>query len=452
MVQLDGKHTGKYLRSQILEILKDYNIGIENVFSITCDNGANMLSTVKDLQKTFPNNLIMESENADGLEEDQEESNILSNILNAFKNSVNLITCAVHTMQLSVTDVTKSKDTEIREITKVAKACRKMSYKNDFGNGSHVLPPLYAKTRWGGAFLMIQHFSKNFSFYVEMGKKHSELDLSKNWQFIHDFTEAFEPVFSATTKIQEKHVGLSDFYLAWLDTIRKVNLVSNPLAVELSNTLTTRLNTLKENMPLKSALLLDPRFNFHKSNVFTLNERVEIRQFIKTTHKKLCDISSRINETPLSDSPNNNTNAGEEDELDDFLTDMFGGALSAASSSTSQKECSLEEQLIMLDVSPRQPHSLDVWKYWTDRRLTHPELYDIATLIYTIPSNQVSIERAFSALALLLTSERSAFNNDTLQNIFIARVNKPILHSSPEQEESLSETINLKSEKSSDSS
>lgn len=177
MVELKDKQTGKFLKTKILEILQKYNMDLKNVYSITCDNGANMCAAVKELQRDFELTKLEEYE--EDIEADGDD--VLDNIMHEFKDSVNLIRCAVHTLQLAVTDVTKRFDDEIRKVTTVAKSCRKVAYKVYFEKEDQALPPLYAKTRWGGTFKMLAHFKSSEEFYSTLGAKHGELGNKKNY-------------------------------------------------------------------------------------------------------------------------------------------------------------------------------------------------------------------------------------------------------------------------------
>ncbi|XP_055527548.1 uncharacterized protein LOC129720141 [Wyeomyia smithii] len=124
---------------------------------------------------------------------------------------------------------------------------------------------------------MVEHFSKFETFYVKLGAIHKELDLDDNWKFVNNFVQAFCPTYEATIKFQDKHVGLSDFHMLWINTIRMTKLIHNPMAEELSKNLLKRLESLKENVPFKAAILLDPRFYYEDSRVFTPDEKEQIR-------------------------------------------------------------------------------------------------------------------------------------------------------------------------------
>lgn len=108
----------------------------------------------------------------------------------------------------------------------------------------------------------------------------------------------------------------------------------------------------------------------------------------------------------------------EEDDMDSFITSMFGG-----SSSFKGESSSFHKQLRQLEAEPRQPFSYDPWNHWKARKSTHPELYELAMVILAAPSTQVSVERAFSALALVLSDLRTGLSDDTLQNILMIKLN-----------------------------
>lgn len=50
MIEINERHTAKFLKSKIEEIIASYGILLDQIFAITCDNGANMVATVKQLQ------------------------------------------------------------------------------------------------------------------------------------------------------------------------------------------------------------------------------------------------------------------------------------------------------------------------------------------------------------------------------------------------------------------
>lgn len=170
MVELNERHTSKYLKTKILDILSVYEITVDQIFTVTCDNGANMIATVKQLQSELS---ITPLDAEDYSAVSGEHFDCIESVEKEFSNIITLVRCAVHTMQLSVTDVIKAFDAEIRKCTSVSNNCRKIVYKNVFNDES--LPPLYSKTRWGGVYEMLNHFNNHEDFFCELGQQYSEL-------------------------------------------------------------------------------------------------------------------------------------------------------------------------------------------------------------------------------------------------------------------------------------
>ncbi|XP_049294166.1 uncharacterized protein LOC125769475 [Anopheles funestus] len=172
MIELNQRHTGKYLKSKILEILGMYQVTLDQIFAVTCDNGANMIATVKQMQSDLENSFSLPTDEDDHTDT-TEQLDWMSSLEKEFSSTITLVRCAVHTLQLSVADVVKKFDTEIRKCTAVSNNCRKIAYKAIFNEES--LSPLYSKTRWGGIFEMLKHFCDHEDLFTDLGQQYPEL-------------------------------------------------------------------------------------------------------------------------------------------------------------------------------------------------------------------------------------------------------------------------------------
>lgn len=172
MVELSNRHTGVFLKTKIVEILAQYNVLLDQIFTVTCDNGANMIAAVKELQIELKT-LFNSPPDIDASTVSEEQLEWAGSIEAEFSQTITVVRCAVHTMQLSVGDVIKSFDTEIRKCTLVSNNCRKIAYKSVFSDKS--LPPLYSKTRWGGVFEMVKYFNQHEELFSELGQQYPEL-------------------------------------------------------------------------------------------------------------------------------------------------------------------------------------------------------------------------------------------------------------------------------------
>lgn len=110
--------------------------------------------------------------------------------------------------------------------------------------------------------------------------------------------------------------------------------------------------------------------------------------------------------------------------MDGFITEMFGGTLDPRAASSDDGQ--LLKDIKALDVEPRQNCRYDVWQHWVQRKQSHPELYAVATVVLATPASQASVERAFSALGLVLTDRRGDLGPTALEDTLLIKLNKEI--------------------------
>lgn len=83
----------------------------------------------------------------------------------------------------------------------------------------------------------------------------------------------------------------------------------------------------------------------------------------------------------------------------------------------------IEYKLKQFVFRERQHSSSDILNYWKMRQYAEPELYKLAEAVLSIPSTQVSVERAFSSLPLILKKNRLSLSSVSLSNILMVRLN-----------------------------
>lgn len=77
-----------------------------------------------------------------------------------------------------------------------------------------------------------------------------------------------------------------------------------------------------------------------------------------------------------------------------------------------------------------RPHvalSCDIFQFWLDVKNTKTDLHKLATTMLAVPASQISVERAVSALALVLSNGRSHLKADNLQNLLLIKLNFGLL-------------------------
>ncbi|XP_029734556.1 uncharacterized protein LOC115269892 [Aedes albopictus] len=419
MVEVKESQTAAFLKSKILDTLAEYNVPIENIFSVTVDNGANMVAAVNKLRQELEQTLIEKIEEED-IKDDETGTpgrDITAELCVEFHERINLVRCSVHTLQLAILDTVNRSHDEVKSLTELARKTKNVRYQTNFDHHNASHPPIWNQTRWCGIFEMVQSFKIQRPFFEQLAAQFPELDLTDHWNFIDNYYEAFKPLYICTKKMQAEHVSLPDFYMFWLMAISEVRkMQNNPFVPGLLNSLTTRLANLRGSRAFKISLFLDPRFNYRGSK-----KKVEIQGYINETWQRIRQLQtpasgSNIGNESLTGSENN-------DDFDEYLTEMFGGSVNMDGEPSETK---FLQQLQSLDLEPRQNYNYNVWDHWLRRKTTHPELYAVAMVVLSTPSNQVSVERAFSVLGLVLSNLRTQLAEDTLTNILLVKLNKAL--------------------------
>lgn len=97
-----------------------------------------------------------------------------------------------------------------------------------------------------------------------------------------DFLEAFQPLYTLAKRMtQSRNYVFSEFYMQWLVTIkelrRSVRFGNNPLLKVLTESCARQVADLRQQVELTAGLLLDPRFNYIESVVFSGEQRDELK-------------------------------------------------------------------------------------------------------------------------------------------------------------------------------
>lgn len=157
--------------------------------------------------------------------------------------------------------------------------------------------------------------------------------------------------------------------------------------------------------------------SFNRFNRFITYSLI-LQGYIIETYNRICSYRKSAQSVNMDTS-----SSTQEDDFDSFITEMYGECDAPASCETSSR---FLQQLKALDVEPRRHHGYDVWKHWVDKLDTHPELYAVALVVLAVPSNQISVERSFSALPLVMTDRRHNIGEENLANILLVKLNEPL--------------------------
>lgn len=205
--RLLNSHTGKYMANVVKDVLYEYGITVEKIYSITADNAANMKKVREELQKFFPlaigneneNNLLsgevaenqMDESDIDnmmfealleyetcneevlqifsnhntcemGTDTDLESQQMLEHVRGTANNDdIISLSGVAHTLQLSILDAVKEFDKNTGLIRKGKDVCVKLRTQNILDmitKRKLPVPVLLNMTRWSSLLKMVKLF------------------------------------------------------------------------------------------------------------------------------------------------------------------------------------------------------------------------------------------------------------------------------------------------------
>lgn len=77
-------------------------------------------------------------------------------------------------------------------------------------------------------------------------------------------------------------------------------------------------------------------------------------------------------------------------------------------------------------VGVKESLNISIFDYWQKNSQLKPELYKLASIIHAVPPSQTTVERAFSAMALILSPLRTNLSDRNLENSLLIRLNREL--------------------------
>lgn len=154
--------------------------------------------------------------------------------------------------------------------------------------------------------------------------------------------------------------------------------------------------------------------------------------YVKSFQKYILALAARIDELTgegVQEEPNvqQDSSSASEDYIETYLAELFCEYGENLNPSPSSNNDSFHAEIVKLESSPKvpiTPDSFDIIKHWKQRKLSNPKMYRIAMALLSIPSTQVTVERTFSQLKLVLTDLRSRLSDKSIKDIMLLKMNK----------------------------
>lgn len=226
--------------------------------------------------------------------------------------------------------------------------------------------------------------------------------------------------------MQKEVISLSDFFGQWAKLkMQLTKFSSDDLAKNLLSEMNQREKHLFNNPVLNAAVFLDPRYQKY----MPIENKDDAIDFLERLHDKLRSLERDSNNGAISLNPESN-------ELEAFLSTIYDNS----NATTSNSVVNTEERNVTDDIHTRlkgfigisAPMNETIYGYWENNKHAHPELYELASIIHSVPPTQTTVERAFSAMALVLSPLRTNLSDKNLENILIVRLNRDIFESTSE--------------------
>lgn len=241
-----------------------------------------------------------------------------------------------------------------------------------------------------------------------------------DWHKINEIVKVLCVPFEITTELETSNLTLSDLFGSLFKMEYKMDkLVSLPCrSTELADVLLKKVSERKAKLLINPAMLcsvyLDPRYCLDLSPAETA--------FAKRTLEKFHD-------KWIQRSKNTSAETTEHDSFEEFRTKkrkyLAPNVSEVSEPSDADNIMSLLEQYEKN--LPEMSHRAAILPYWESRKNTDPVLYQLASMVNTIPPTQVTVERAFSILSLIYNARRTRLSPELLQYILLINLNKDLV-------------------------
>ncbi|XP_015378112.1 PREDICTED: uncharacterized protein LOC107172337 [Diuraphis noxia] len=221
MVEVNEQHTSENLKKLLLEILETYTIKKEQIYTITCDNAANMVKLVRIVNEKSEICEMTEIEQDDNDSFDDDESDVYINegeplsytdIEEELENSEEP-TNAMYVLQgFKVAPIMNS----ISRARVIVKKLRTPKYSCWLAREEYKLAILDNETRWNSLYNMLFKLLELKSFCQKYDETNLELKLQNSeWECLQSIVDALKPVKIATLALQKQDLNLGDFFEIW---------------------------------------------------------------------------------------------------------------------------------------------------------------------------------------------------------------------------------------------
>lgn len=216
--------------------------------------------------------------------------------------------------------------------------------------------------------------------------------------------------------LQSDDCTLSDFFGYWMRIRMKIEKSDHILKTNILSEMDRRERALTSSPTILGAVYLDPRYQ----RFLKRDQKETAIAFLVGVDRKI--LSVRINSSNSQhQQPENDQTCDASDSLEELLAHY--GEESVTGPSDQNRRDSIDILLREFD-GQREPLITPVLEFWRNNKSSMHELFELSQAVFAIPPTQTSVERAFSSIPIVLTSQRTRLSDKSLQNILLIRANK----------------------------
>lgn len=259
--------------------------------------------------------------------------------------------------------------------------------------------------------------------------------LFQKWSTLKEIIYILGIPYKATVSLQEKCLTLSDTYAIWLkmqlhlEACKAHKKFKTNLEKHLFNGIETRKEDIFNNPLMASALFLDPRF---RNQIINDQGKLEkAKNSLKNIWRRLIVLRSNGNQVTSAENANVSSDKSfeydEDAELKKYLAALNGNE---PNFTQTENRGNNEDIVYLLDTFTPEalPLEKSILKYWEENKNEQKELYELALVVFSVPSTEVQIERDFSRLNFVFSDLRGALAAERLEDIMIIHLNDELFY------------------------
>lgn len=440
-----AKHDSRSVKQIVMAALRDFNISTDQIVAAVVDNAANMTHAI-DLMNEEQDDLDEMDEEQDDVDEmddqvhgddelddndDDDDAELLEIVSSEEEVKISHMRCAAHTLQLGIRDALKKPRTapfvaKIRNLATQLRAPHADAIlKRRCKKGMLVDMP----TRWGSTYLMIQRLVEIQDVVKDFPAREFQLT-EYEWAEVTLLAEVLKAPYDATLRLQAENLTAGDFFKAWRELIFHMEQRGGVLADDIATALKARESKLLDNDIVLASIWIDARVRIllndeQKQRAIKAVKGIHCRMHKLARTKSIPTGSPKLMriEAPNSDpvastsiSVTSTSNPVPSNSFEEYLN-----SLSAAAEVEKQTASPDIDAAITTIESLGRLQGDSVW----DIINAYPEsIQPVCSVLSALPTTQVSVERVFSHLKLILRENRAKMNADCVEGIVFLRTNR----------------------------